>query len=52
MAKMVVNYALNVLGWKLPKETPEECARGDKKTEWESKEIKNYARMSCELGIM
>ena len=52
MAKMVVNYALNVLGWELPKETPEECTRGDKKIEWESNEIKNYARMSCELGIM
>ena len=52
MAKMVVNYALNVLWWKLPEETPEECSRSDDASDWESNEIKNYARMSCELGIM
>ena len=52
MAKMVVNYALNVLWWELPEETPEECSRSDDASDWESNEIKNYARMSCELGIM
>ena len=52
MAKMVVNYAINVLWWELPKETSENCVRSDDESEWESNEIKNYARMSCELGIM
>lgn len=52
MAKMVVNYALNVLWWELPTELPKECKWRDSDSTWESDEIKDYAIKSCALGLM
>jgi hypothetical protein len=49
MAKMVVNYALNVLHRKLPEEMPKECRWLDGKNAWESQEIKDYAEKACAL---
>ena len=52
MAKMVVNYALNVLHRKLPEKTPKECRWLDGKSAWESQEIKDYAVKACALWLM
>ena len=50
MAKMVVNFAVNVLGREIPSEIPAECSWWD--TDWESEEIKNYAEKACALWVM
>ena len=52
MAKMVVNYALNVLHRKLPDKLPKQCKWKDWANAWESKEIKDYAEKACALWIM
>ena len=52
MAKMVVNYALNVLHWKLPEKLPKQCKWMDWPNAWESQEIKDYAEKACALWIM
>ena len=52
LAKMVVNYAINVLWLKLPEKTPSECRWNDYKSDWESEEIKEYAVKSCALWLM
>jgi hypothetical protein len=50
MAKMVVNFAVNVLGREIPSEIPAECSWWD--TDWESEEIKSYAEKACALWVM
>ena len=50
MAKMVTNFAVNVLWMKIPSEIPAECSWWD--TDWESEEIKDYAEKSCALWVM
>ena len=52
MAKMVVNYAVNVQWKKMPIVIPLKCRWWDAESEWESEEIKDYARKACALGIM
>jgi hypothetical protein len=52
LAKMVVNYAVNVLWYTIPEEIPTECKWKDKKKNWESQEIKDYAVQSCALWLM
>jgi hypothetical protein len=52
LAKMVVNYAVNVLWYTIPEEIPTECKWTDKKKNWESQEIKDYAVQSCALWLM
>ena len=52
LAKMVVNYALNVLGWQLPAEIPKDCKWWDSESARESEEIRDYAIKSCALGLM
>jgi hypothetical protein len=52
MAKMVVNYAVNVL-WKVePQYLPAKCIFNDRNVEWESQEIKTFAQRACALWIM
>ena len=50
MAKMVTNFAVNVLGREIPSEIPVECSWWD--TDWESEEIKDYAEKACALWVM
>ena len=52
LAKMVVNYAVNVLWYTLPEKIPVECSWNDWKTDWESDEIKDYAKKACALWLM
>ena len=52
MAKMVVNYAVNVLWWKLPEKLPKQCKWKDWANDWESQEIKDYAEKACALWLM
>ena len=52
MAKMVVNYAVNVLWWKLPEKLPKQCKWNDWVDAWESQEIKDYAEKACALWLM
>ena len=52
MAKMVVNYAVNVLKRELPKKLPKTCKWKDGRNAWESQEIKQYAEQACALGLM
>ncbi len=52
MAKMVVNYALNVLHRKLPAKMPKQCKWKDGRNAWESQEIKEYAEKACALWLM
>ena len=52
MAKMIVNYSVNVLWRSIPKEIPSRCSRIDAPSEWESDEIKDYAKKSCALWLM
>jgi hypothetical protein len=49
MAKMVVNYSLNVLHRELPKKLPKHCKWKDSADSWESQEIKDYAEKACAL---
>lgn len=52
LAKMVVNYATNVLGQKIPEKIPSECRWNDYRSDWESQEIKDYAVKACALWLM
>ena len=52
LAKMVVNYATNVLWREIPEKIPSECRWNDWRKDWESEEIKNYAVKSCALWLM
>ena len=52
MAKMVVNFAQNVLWWYIPTSYPDKCNWNDKESEWESLEIKIYAKKSCAIWVM
>ena len=52
LAKMVVNYATNVLWREIPKKIPSYCSWNDWKTDRESEEIKDYAVKSCALWLM
>ena len=52
MAKVVVNYAVNVLWKEAPEEIPEHCKWNDNTKDWESAEIKEYAEKACALWIM
>ena len=52
MAKMVVNYAINVLWWTLPETMPKQCKWKDWPNAWESQEIKDYAQKACALWLM
>jgi hypothetical protein len=52
LAKMVVNYAVNVLWYTIPEKIPSECRWNDNKTDWESEEIRDYAVKSCALWLM
>ena len=53
MAKMVVNFMLNVLKREMPADIPHEClVWNDDEILWESQEIKDYATKSCALWIM
>lgn len=52
MAKVVVNYMVNVLGRPMPKEIPAQCSWNDSESDWESAEIKDYAKKACAFGVM
>ena len=52
LAKMVVNYATNVLWQEIPDKIPSYCRWNDRRTDRESEEIKDYAVKSCALGLM
>ena len=53
MAKMVVNFMMNVLKIKWPTVIPDHCKNwNDDPAIWESDEIKWYATISCALWIM
>ena len=52
LAKMLVNYSVNVL-WKEVPTISEECKNwNDDASEWESEEIKSYAEQACALWLM
>ena len=52
MAKMVVNFVVNVMWKEEPKEIPAQCSRWDEAKDRESQEIKWYAEKACALWIM
>jgi hypothetical protein len=53
LAKIVVNFMINVLWMKLPTVIPDHCKNwNDDPTIWESDEIKWYATISCALWVM
>ena len=52
MAKMVVNFAQNVLWKTIPTEYPDKCNWKDKESERESSEVKEYAKKACVLWLM
>ena len=52
LAKMVVNYATNILWQEIPEKIPSECKWNDNRKDWESEEIKDYAVKSCALWLM
>ena len=53
MAKIVVNFMINVLWMKLPTVIPDHCKNwNDDPVIWESDEIKWYATISCALWVM
>lgn len=52
LAKMIVNYAMNILGRTLPEKVPAICYRKDWNNARESNEIKDYAIKACQLGLM
>jgi hypothetical protein len=52
LAKMVVNYVVNVLWRKMPTQIPTHCKRDDDGKQRESKEIKDYAEKACALWLM
>ena len=53
LAKMVVNYMVNVLWRKVPYDVTYNCVyRGDNESSWESDEIRDYATKACAFGVM
>ena len=53
LAKMVVNYMVNVLWRQVPYDVPYECVGwNDDPSIWESDEIKDYATKACALWVM
>ena len=52
MAKMVVNYSINVLHRKLPEKIPNHCKWNNTVDSFESQEIKEYAEKACALWLM
>ena len=52
MAKVVVNYMVNVLWKEMPKDIPAHCKWNDKEKDWGSKEMKSYWEKACALWIM
>jgi hypothetical protein len=52
LAKMVVNYMVNVLWRKVPDVTYQCANWKDNPSEWESDEIRDYATKACALWIM
>ena len=52
LAKMVVNYATNILWREIPEKIPSECRWNDNRKDRESDEIKDYAVKSCALWLM
>jgi len=52
MAKMIVNFATNILWKTIPTEGSAPCAWSDKASDWENKEIKEYAKKACALWYM
>ena len=50
MAKMIVNYLVNVLKREIPYDIPYECVSwNDDESAWESDEIRDYATKACAL---
>ena len=50
MAKMVVNFMINVLGFEMPESMSEECLTlNNGRIPRESEEIRAYAMQSCAL---
>ena len=53
LAKMVVNYMVNVLWRKVPYDITYNCLyRGDNESTWESDEIRDYATKACAFWVM
>ena len=52
LAKIAVNYAVNVLWRETPTKIPSRCVWWDNESDWESEEIKDYARKACALWLM
>ena len=53
LAKMVVNYMINVLWRKIPYDVTYNCLYwGDAESVWESDEIRDYATKACAFGVM
>ena len=52
MAKMIVNFAVNVLWREIPEEGPQKCSWEDRSNAFESKEMKEYAVKACKLWLM
>ena len=53
LAKMVVNYMVNVLWRRIPYDVTYNCVYwGDNEAVWESDEIKDYATKACAFGVM
>ena len=52
MAKMVVNYAVNVLWREIPEKTPRNCLWKDGPNSFESQEMVDYALKACKLWLM
>ena len=53
LAKMIVNYMINVQGKHIPYDVPYQCLHwNDDESLWDSDEIKDYATKACALWIM
>ena len=52
LAKILVNFSVNVLWREMPTETPKWCKRKDKDYEWDSDEIKFYSEKACAMWLM
>ena len=52
MAKMIVNFAVNVLGKEIPEKSPRKCLWKDWPNSFESKEMEEYALKACKLWLM
>ena len=50
LAKMIVNYMINVQGKHIPYDVPYQCLHwNDDESLWDSDEIKDYATKACAL---